>query len=148
MIAVMTTMTFDHAFAAAIQRGWDALATGDPGPALAMMSDDIVMENGPVPLPQPWLRVEGRDAIASTLQSFGAMFGPTFRQHGHCVYADGRIAISVVRDEADLPSGERYESDVVAVMRFDDDSRIDRLWFVEVDVENVASLFASIGSST
>jgi ketosteroid isomerase-like protein len=148
MIAVMTTMTIDHELAAAIQRGWDALASGDPGPALAMMSDDIVMENGPVPLPQPWLRVEGRDAIAATLESFGAIFGTTFRQHGHCVYADGRIGVSVVRDEADLPSGERYEGDVVAVMRFDDDSRIDRLWFVEVDVEKVAILFASIGSTT
>jgi ketosteroid isomerase-like protein len=143
----MTTATTDQDLVAEMQRGWDAIASGDRTVALGMMADDVVMENGPLPFAEPWLRVEGRDAITATLDGFDMLFGGTLRQHGRCIHADGRIAVTLVRDQGRLRNGEPYGTDVVAVARFDADGKIDRMWFIEIDVEEVARCFAPDGGA-
>jgi ketosteroid isomerase-like protein len=50
-----------------VQRGWDALAQGDPAPAFAQLADDVVVENGPLPAPDRWRVAAGKEAFATML---------------------------------------------------------------------------------
>jgi len=140
----MTTIV-NHDNLVTIQHGWDALAAGDPTAALATMADNIVMENGPLPLPERWIRCEGVDQVVARMSGFDAMFAGTLRQHGTCIHADDRIALSIVRDEA-LLNAEPYSTDVVAVMRLDRAGRVDRLWFIELDDETLVHHLSAPGS--
>jgi ketosteroid isomerase-like protein len=137
------TTIVNHENLARIQRGWDALAHGDPAPAFESMAADVVLENGPLPGPTRWVRCEGRETVAAMLAGQQALFGGTLRQTGTCLHADERVAVSVVRDEGVLGHA-RYATDVITVMRFDHRGDVDRLWFVEIDVERVAEALGRV----
>jgi hypothetical protein len=40
--------------------------------------------------------------------STDAVLGETFRQDGRCVYADDRVAISLIHETGTAPGGDRY----------------------------------------
>jgi ketosteroid isomerase-like protein len=136
-----------HPNQARIQQGWDAIANGDPGPAFNTMANDIVMENGPLPVTPRWRIARGKEEIAVTMMEDAALLGSNFRQSGQCIYADDRIAISLVHDEAELSTGRRYDARPIAIMRFNESSLVDRLWIVEPDEDEVAALLSGASES-
>jgi hypothetical protein len=110
----------------------DSAEAEDYGPVFESFSENIV-ENGPGA--GPWRRAEGRDAFAELLLEFSAFFDGTFRQRGRCIYADDRVAISLIEESGSTSSGDTFENLAVYVSRVGADGRTDRLWTVDLDTE-------------
>ena len=86
------------------QAALNASRQGDYAPAFDAFTDDILMENGPGA--GPWHRARGKDDLALLLLEFASSLGETFHQDGHCVYADDRVAISLIHETGTAPSGD------------------------------------------
>lgn len=126
-----------HPNVAKVQRGWDAVAEGNPAPAFEMLSGDVVVENGPGAGPPRWRHLESKVAFFTMSIEFGQFFGGTFEQRGTCIHADDKQAVSLVRETGKLPNGDVFDNDAVYVFRFDDAGLIDRIWTVDLDDEAV-----------
>jgi hypothetical protein len=73
------------------------------------------MENGPGA--GPWHRAEGKEDLSLLFLEFAASFGDTFHQNGHCIYADYRVAISLIHETRTAPSGDPFDNLAVYVGR-------------------------------
>ena len=81
------------------QAALNAARQGDYAPAFDTFTDDVLMENGPGA--GPWHRARGKDDLALLLLlllEFTSSLGETFHQDGRCVYADDRVAISLIHE--------------------------------------------------
>ena len=112
----------------------EAVRHGDYAPAFDNAADDIVAENGPGA--GPWHRARGKDDLALMLLEFAACFGDTFHQDGQCVYADDRVAISLIHETGTATGGDRFDNLAVYVNRFGPDGKGDRQWTVDLDAEH------------
>jgi ketosteroid isomerase-like protein len=116
------------------QAALDAARQGDYGPAFDAFADDVTTENGPGA--GPWHRARSKDDLALLLLEFAASFGDAFHQDGHCVYADDRVAISLIHETGTAPSGDPFDNLAVYVSRLRPDGKTDRLWTVDLDAEH------------
>ena len=81
------------------QAALNAARQGDYAPAFDAFTDDVLMENGPGA--GPWHRARGKDDLL--LLGFASSLGETFHQDGRCVYADDRVAISLIHETGTAP---------------------------------------------
>jgi hypothetical protein len=88
------------------------------------------------PRRRPWHRARGKDDLALLLLEFAACFGGTFHQDGRFVYADDRVAISLIRETGTALSGDQFDNLAVYVNRFRPDGKGDRQWTVNLDAEH------------
>jgi ketosteroid isomerase-like protein len=116
------------------QEALDATRVGDYSPSFDSFADDIIMENGPGA--GPWHRAESKEDLALLLLEFAASFGDTFHQDGTCIYADDRVAISLIHETGTAPSGDPFDNLAVYVGRTSPDGKIDRLSTFDLDAEH------------
>jgi hypothetical protein len=116
------------------QAAWDAAAVDDYGPAFAALADDVRMENGPGA--GPWHQANGKDEVALLLLEFGLHFGDTFRQVGHCIFADERTSISLVHETGVAATGDSFDNMAVYASRLRPDGLTDRMWTTDLDAEH------------
>jgi ketosteroid isomerase-like protein len=116
------------------QKAWESAAEGDYAPAFNAFTDDIVIINGPGA--GPWHRARGKDDAATLLLEFAMALGETFNQDGRCVYADDRVAVSLVHETGFAPGGDQFDNLAVYVSRLRPDRLTDRLWTVDLDAEH------------
>jgi ketosteroid isomerase-like protein len=113
----------------------EATRAGDYAPAFESFADDIIVENGPGA--GPWHHVTNKDDFALLLLEFASQFGDTFHQDGRCIYADDRVAISLIRESGTAAtSGDRFDNLAVYVSRLRPDGTSDRLTTVDLDYEH------------
>jgi len=124
----------DHPNFHRAQAALDANRQGDYAPSFDLFADDIRVENGPGA--GPWRRARGKDDLALLLLEFAASFGDTFHQDGRCVYADDRVAISLIRETGTAPGGDPFDNVAVYINRFRPDGTSDRMWTVDLDAEH------------
>ena len=93
---------------------------GDYAPAFGNLTDDILMGNGPGA--GPWQRARGKDDLALLLELAGSL-GETFRRDGRCVYADDRVAISLIHGTATASGGDRFDNLAVYISRLCPDGK-------------------------
>ena len=93
----------------------DQIRQGDYVSSFDLGADDIVWENGPGA--GPWHRARGKDDLALMLMEFAGSLGDTFHQDGRCVYADDRVAISLIRETGTAPSGDQFDNLAVFISR-------------------------------
>ena len=98
------------------------------------------MENGPGA--GPWHRARGKDDLALLLLEFASPLGETFHQDGQCVYADDRVAISLIHETGTAPSGDRFDNLAVYISRLRPDGQTERLWTVDLDAEHCEAFWA------
>jgi len=118
-----------------------AAREGDYGPGFDGLADDIVMVNGPGA--GPWHIARGKDELALLQMEFSAALGDTFHQDGHCVYADDRVAINLIRETGKAPSGDLFDNLAVYVSRLRPDGKTDRIWTVDLDAEHCEQFWQS-----
>jgi hypothetical protein len=99
----------------------DVMRDGDYAPAFGNLTDDILRENGPGA--GPWHRARGKDDLALLLLKLAGSLGETFRQDGRCVYADDRVAISLIHETATAPGGDRFDNLAVYISRLCPDGK-------------------------
>ena len=73
----------EHPNFAKTQEGWDAVAAGDFATAFELVSDDIVVDNGPGA--GPWRHLEGKEAFFAMAMQFVPYFQGTWKQEGRCI---------------------------------------------------------------
>jgi ketosteroid isomerase-like protein len=111
-----------------------AARQGDYAPSFDAFADDILVENGPGA--GPWHRARSKDDLALLLLEFAASFGDTFHQDGRCVYADDRVAISLIHETGTAPGGDQFDNLAVYITRLRPDGQTDRMWTVDLDAEH------------
>jgi ketosteroid isomerase-like protein len=116
------------------QAALDAARQGDYAPAFDAFADDVIAENGSGA--GPWHRARNKDDLALLLLEFAASLGDTFHQDGRCVYADDRVAVSLIHETGTAPSGDPFDNIAVYVSRLRRDGKTDRLWTVDLDAED------------
>jgi ketosteroid isomerase-like protein len=116
------------------QAALDAARAGDYSLAFDSFADDIVVENGPGA--GPWHRATNKDDFTLLLLEFAAQFGDTFHQDGRCLYADDRVAISVIQETGTSASGDAFDNTAIYVSRLRPDGSCDRLTTVDLDAEH------------
>ena len=116
------------------QAALDAARQGDYAPAFDAFTGDILLVNGPGA--GPWYRARGKDDVALLLVELSSSLGETFHQDGWCVYADDRVAISLVHETGTAPGGDRFDNVAVYISRLRPDGKTDRLWTVDLDAEH------------
>jgi hypothetical protein len=121
------------------QAALNAARQGDYAPAFDAFTDDVRMENGPGA--GPWHRARGKDDLALLLELASSM-GETFRQDGRCVYADDRVAISLIHETGTAPGGDRFDNLAVYISRLRPDGQTERLWTVDLDAEHCEAFWA------
>ncbi len=112
----------------------DAARQGDYVPWFDAFADDVLVENGPGA--GPWHRARGKDNLALLLIEFAASLGDTFHQDGRCVYADNRVAISLIHETGTAPGGDQFDNLAVYVSRLRPDGQTERMWTVDLDAEH------------
>jgi hypothetical protein len=123
----------EHPNFARTQESWDATARGDFEPGIALMAPGLVVENGPGA--GPWRHVEGLNGFVEFALAFVPLFGDTWKQDGHCIYADDRMSIALVKETGTAPSGDAFDNLAIWITRFGTDGQADRLWTVDIDHE-------------
>ena len=103
-------------------------------------TDDVLMENGPGA--GSWHRARGKDDLALLLLKFASSLGETFHQDGRCVYADDRVAISLIHQTGTAPGGDRFDNLAVYISRLRPDGQTERLWTVDLDAEHREAFWA------
>ena len=125
------------------QAALDATRHGDHAPAFDAFTDDVLVENGPGA--GPWHRARGKDDLALLLLEFASSLGDTFRQDGRCVYADDRVAISLIHETDTAPGGDRLDNLAVYISRLRTDSTVENglaFWCVSDNLRKGAALNA------
>jgi ketosteroid isomerase-like protein len=117
------------------QKVWDAIAAGDFVSGLDVLTDDVVVDNGPGS--GPWRHLEGKDAIASFAMQFIPSFQGTWKEEGRCVYADDVMSIALVHETGTAPSGDVFDNMAIWVSRFNSDGKVDRIWTTDLGHEQV-----------
>jgi ketosteroid isomerase-like protein len=125
---------------ASVQKMLDASEAGDYGPVFESFAENIIVENGPGA--GPWRHAEGRDEFANVLLEFSAFFNGTFRQRGHCIYADDRVVINMIEETGTSPAGDTFDNLAVYVTRVGSNEKADRLWTVDLDTEDCLEFWA------
>lgn len=125
----------EHPNFLSIQGGWDALAQGDLVTALDLLSDDVVVDNGPGG--GPWRHIEGKEAFFTMAMQFMPFFGGTWQQEGRCVYADDSMGVALVHETGKAPSGDGFDNMAVYVYRFNSDGKVNRLWTTDLAHEEL-----------
>jgi hypothetical protein len=126
--------THNHPNFVRAQAALDASRMGDYGPSFDGAADEVIMENGPGA--GPWHIARGKEDVALMLIEFGAAFNNTFHQDGRCVYADDRVAISLIHETGKHADGDDFDNLAVYVNRIRPDGLVDRLWTVDLDTEH------------
>lgn len=124
----------NHPNLARTQAALDAVRNGDYGSAFEALADEVVLENGPGA--GPWHRAGTKQEVGLLLMEFAAALDDTFHQDGRCIYADDRVAISLIHETGAAASGDRFDNLAVYVQRLRPDGRIDRVWTVDLDTEH------------
>jgi ketosteroid isomerase-like protein len=127
-------MTTNHPNFDVTQAALDAVREGDYTLSFESFADDIVVENGPGA--GPWHRATDKDDFSLLFVEFAAQFGDTFHQDGRCIYADDRVAISLIHETGTAASGDRFDNLAVYVSRLRPDGSCDRLNTVDLDAEH------------
>src|SRR5215467_14181020 len=99
----------------------DAARQGDYVPWFDAFADDVLVENGPGA--GPWHRARGKDDLALLLIEFTASLGDTFHQGGRCVYADDRVAISLIHETGTALGGDQFDNLAVYIGRLRPDGQ-------------------------
>jgi hypothetical protein len=121
------------------QDAWDAVARDEFGQALAMLSDDVVVDNGPGA--GPWRHIEGKEAFLDFVAAFVPFFQGTWHQQGHCIHADDRFSVTLVHETGTAPSGDRFDNHAVYVARYAPNGTIGRVWTTDLDHEDVEAFW-------
>ena len=74
--------------------------------------------------------------MALMLMEFATSLGGTFHQNGRCIYADDRVAISLIHETGEAPGGDRFDNLAVYISRGRPDGQVDRIWTVDLDAEH------------
>ena len=115
---------------------WDALAAGDPAPALDAQAAGIIFDNGPGA--GPWRHTEGQAAFIDMIGGFLPIFGESFHQVGTCIFANEQFTVTLVAETGDhAKSGDVFDNRAIYVSRLDADGKIDRVWTVDLDSEDM-----------
>jgi hypothetical protein len=118
------------------QATWDALATGDPTPALESQAEGIVFDNGPGA--GPWRHTEGQAAFLDMMAAFFPLFGESFRQVGKCIFANEQFSITLVAETgAHGESRDPFDNRAIYISRLDADGNTDHVWTVDLDCEDM-----------
>jgi hypothetical protein len=126
----------DPAEVSRAQAVWDALANGDPTPALATQSEGVIFDNGPGA--GPWRHTEGQEAFLEMYGQFLPVFGESFRQEGTCVFANEQFSITLVGETGvHAQSGDVFDNRAVYVSRYGPDGHTERVWTVDLDSEDM-----------
>ena len=112
----------------------DAVRNGDYGPSFESFSENVTVENGPGA--GPWHKATDREDLALLYVEFAAALEGSFHQDGRCIYADDRVAISLIHETGMSPSGDAFDNMAVYVNRFLPDGQCDRMWTVDLDAEH------------
>lgn len=129
----------DHPNLARTQAGWDAARRGDYSVGFDALTDDVVFENGPGA--GPWHIARGKDDLSLLMLEFiGALHD--FAQDGTCIYADNRVAISLVHETGHAPDGDPFDDLAVYVARLTADGSTDRMWTVDLDAEHCETFWS------
>lgn len=126
-------MTF-HPNLNRVQAMWDGVRNRDYGPAFDEFTDDVIMINGPGA--GPWHRAANKEDLGLLMLEFVTALDGTFHQDGRCVYADDRVAVSLVHETGKAPGGDVFDNLAVYVSRFGLDGRTERVWTVDLDTEH------------
>ena len=122
------------------QAVWDALASGDPGPAIEGQAENIVFDNGPGA--GPWRHTEGQPAFLEMIGSFFPLFGESFKQTGVCVFANEQFSVTLVSETGTHgTSGDMFDNRAIYVSRLDSDGKTDHVWTVDLDSEDMESFW-------
>jgi hypothetical protein len=123
------------------QTMWDALLAGDFAAVLEENGDNVVYENGPGA--GPWRRTDGKDAFVDMAMSFIPLFGDTWKQVGTCLFANDQFAVSLVAETGTYAaSGDAFDNRAVYITRRDKDGKIDHVWTVDLDSEDMERFWA------
>jgi hypothetical protein len=113
---------------------WDALASGDAGPALDSHAPGVIFDNGPGA--GPWRHTEGREAFVELMMKFLPIFGDSFHQAGTCVFANEQFRIALVAETGrHATSGDVFDNRAIYISRLDADGNVERVWTVDLDSE-------------
>jgi hypothetical protein len=82
-----------HPHLVATQQSWDALSEGNFMAAFDLLSDDLVVDNGPGG--GPWRHIEGKEAFFTMAMQFMPFFKGTWHQEARCIYADDLMSIAI-----------------------------------------------------
>ena len=125
----------EHPNQEVIQNAFDAMANGDVAAAFDILSDDIVIDNGPGA--GPWRHLEGKVAFFTMAMQFIPIFQGTWEQTAKCVYADDDMAVALVKETGTAPSGDQFDNMAVYVYRFGADGKVNRLWTTDLAHEEL-----------
>ena len=125
----------EHPNFASTQKVWDAIAEGDFVSGLDVLTDDVVVDNGPGA--GPWRHLEGKDAIVSFAVQFIPFFQETWKEIGRCIYADDSLSIALVHETGKAPSGDAFDNVAIWVSRFNPDGKVDRIWTTDLAHEEM-----------
>ena len=78
----------------------------------------------------------GKDDLALLLMEFAAALGDTFHQDGRCIYADGRMSVSLIHETGKSATGDPFDNLAVYVSRLEPDGKTNRMWTVDLDAEH------------
>jgi hypothetical protein len=124
-----------HPHLVATQQSWDALSEGNFMAAFDLLSDDLVVDNGPGG--GPWRHIEGKEAFFTMAMQFMPFFKGTWHQEARCIYADDLMSIAIVRETGKAASGDVFDNTAVYVYRFGPDGKVNRLWTTDLAHEQL-----------
>jgi ketosteroid isomerase-like protein len=123
-----------------VQAGWDALAAGNFAEAVEMLTDDLVVDNGPGA--GPWRHTEGKEAFFNMAMQFIPFFQGTWAQEGRCIYADDSMGIALVHETGKAPSGDVFDNMAVYVYRFNSEGKVNRFWTTDLAHEDLEAFWS------
>ena len=69
---------------------------------------------------------------------FIPIFGDSWRQVGECIFANEQFAVALVAETGKhAESGDDFDNRAIYVTRFDGDGKVDRVWTVDLDSEDM-----------
>ena len=125
----------EHPNFRAVQGSWDALAAGNFAEAVELLTDDLVVDNGPGA--GPWRHTEGKEAFFTMAMQFIPFLQGTWEQDGRCIYADDSMAVALVRETGKAPSGDVFDNLAVYVYRFNSEGKVNRFWTTDLAHEDL-----------
>lgn len=107
-----------------VQRGWDAVGTGDFDALVTDYVDEMIFV-----MPGQSDVLEGRDAFRAALDGLGGLLPPGFEITGLRQIEDGTEVVSII----DWKSEKITSSQLSVLFRFDGDKIFEERWFIDTE---------------
>jgi ketosteroid isomerase-like protein len=118
----------------------DAARQGDYAPAFDAFADDVLVENGPGA--GPWHRPAAKTTWRCCCRSSRRLWATDSTKTARCVYADDRVAISLIHETGTAPGGDPFDNLAVYISCLRPDEQTDRLRTVDLDAEHGEAFWA------